>query len=83
MSSNRKNVEVITGEKITGDVDLNQAVKGTSSPSAALNEVEGRSASGAFFFECAWCGAINYAEDTRGAGFFICFACGRAMRALC
>ena len=78
MSSNRKSVEVITGEKITADVDLNRAVKGTSSPTAAINEVAGRSSEAPFIFECAWCGAVNYGER-RDSAFYVCFACGRPM----
>ena len=70
-------IEVVVGKKETAS-DLTGAIKGTSAP-PGQSEVGGRSAEGAFLFECPWCGAINHALDTRD-GIYVCFACGRAMR---
>ena len=80
MSKKTKFIEVITGEKIEGDVDPTRMVEGTSTPRADTAEVGGHSAEDPFVFECPWCGAINYAVGGRETYFFICFACGRPMR---
>ena len=79
MSKKKRSSGVITGQKAEGDVDLAGAVTGTPAPRAANAEVHGRSSENQVMFECAWCGAINYAE-TRGATFYVCFACHRPMQ---
>jgi predicted RNA-binding Zn-ribbon protein involved in translation (DUF1610 family) len=80
MSTKKRSVEVITGQKAEGDVDLTGAIKGTRAPRAAKPEVRGRSSENSVMFECPWCGAINHTEETRGATFYVCFACHRPMR---
>lgn len=80
MSTRKKSIEVITGDKVEGDVDPSQAIKGKSSRRADVNEVGGHSAAGEYMFECAWCGAVNHAEDRSEGGLYTCFACGRSMR---
>lgn len=79
MSKEKRSVEIITGQKAEGDVDLTGAIKGTRAPRPAKAEVRGRSSENPVMFECAWCGAINYAE-TRATTFYVCFACHRPMR---
>jgi predicted RNA-binding Zn-ribbon protein involved in translation (DUF1610 family) len=80
MSKKKRSSEVITGQKTEGNVDLTGAIKGTRAPRAAKPEVSGRSSENSVMFECAWCGAINYTEDTRAATLYVCFACHRPMR---
>ena len=79
MSKKKRSIEVITGQKTEGDVDLTDAIKGTSAPREAKPEVRGRSSENSVMFECPWCGTINYAE-TRGTTFYVCFACHRPMQ---
>jgi len=74
MSTKKRSVEVITGQKAEGDVDLTGAIKGTRAPRAAKPEVRGRSSENSVMFECPWCG------ETRAATFYVCFACHRPMR---
>jgi hypothetical protein len=79
--SKTKFIQVVTGEKIEGDFDPTRAIKGMITPGTSVSQVVGRSSEAAFMFECAWCGAINYAEGPRAsAAVSICFACGRPMR---
>src|SRR5262249_21889797 len=80
MSKKKRSIEIITGQKTEGKVDLTGAVTGTRAPRAVKAEVRGRSSENPVMFECAWCGAINYAE-TRAATFYVCFACHRPMQA--
>ena len=79
MSKKKRSVEVFTGQKAEGDVDLTGAIKGTPAPRPAEPEVRGRSSENSVMFECPWCGTINYAE-TRAATFYVCFACHRPMQ---
>jgi predicted RNA-binding Zn-ribbon protein involved in translation (DUF1610 family) len=80
MSKKKRSSEVITGQKTEENVDLTGAIKGTRAPRAAKPEVRGRSSEDSVMFECPWCGAINYTEDTRAATLYVCFACHRPMR---
>jgi hypothetical protein len=80
-SGETRSIQVITGEKVEGDFDPTRAIKGTITPPGGAAQVAGRSSDAAFMFECAWCGAINYAEGSRAStAVSICFACGRPMR---
>jgi hypothetical protein len=75
-----KTIEVITGEKVKEDVDPSRAIEGKSTAGGDTSGVSGRLAEAAFLFECAWCGAINYAEGRRDSAIYACFACHRPMR---
>lgn len=79
MSKKKREIEVITGKKTEGDVDLTGAIQGTREPRAAKPEVRGRSSENSLIFECPWCGAINHTE-MRAATFYVCFACHRPMQ---
>jgi len=80
VSRKTKFIEVVTDEKIDGDGDMTGVIKGTTAPRAAAPELGGRSADNLSLFECPWCGAINYTEETRAGAFYVCFACHRPMR---
>ena len=79
MSTKKRSMEAIKGQKTEGEVDLTGAVTGTRVPREAKPEVGGRSSENSAMFECPWCGTINYTE-TRGATFYVCFACHRPMQ---
>jgi hypothetical protein len=74
-----KVIDVITGEKMEGDVDPSRAIQGTSTPSGDSTEVEGRSCQNQFMFECPWCKAINYTDQRRASAYYVCFVCSRPM----
>ena len=79
MGKKTKSIEVATGDKVEGEFDPTQAIKGTIIPAAGAAEAAGRSSEAPFIFECAWCGAINYSER-RDSALYVCFACGRPIR---
>jgi hypothetical protein len=80
MSKTTKFIEVVTGEKVEGGVDLTRGIRGTSTPPALKPEVAGHSSEPPLMFECAWCGAVNYIGETREGALYVCFACHRPMR---